>query len=77
MNRTSPGIERILVCPTFLKFAPPFSFMNPPGNAKIAGMAHDLHLDGLKYNIVRRPSHVYLKLVKIDILLHRLPRSFS
>ena len=24
-----------------------------PGNAKIAGMVHDAHLTGLRYNIVR------------------------
>ncbi|KAJ3532550.1 hypothetical protein NMY22_g7699 [Coprinellus aureogranulatus] len=45
------------------------------GNAKIAGMAHDLHLDGLKYNIIAAvffipyafaevPSNICLKLFR-------------
>jgi len=48
------------------------------GNAKIAGMAHDLHLDGLKYNIIAAvffipyalaevPSNICLKLMRPSI----------
>ena len=54
MDSTSPGTEQILVCSAFVEFRLAFLFVRSLGNAKIAGMAHDLHLDGLKYNIVRQ-----------------------
>ncbi|KAF8149437.1 phthalate transporter [Crassisporium funariophilum] len=64
----------------FISFLYLLSFLDRAniGNAKIAGMAHDLHLDGLKYNIIAAvffipyalfevPSNICLKLFRPSV----------